>query len=330
MTDEKQSAKHDVDLQPSIDEIHQGISSEVILEYLKEQKMERRWKTIRRIFISVMILVGLGLYAGTLAGSLGYRMLPTDEAVAVVPISGVIAKDTEASAESVITVLDRLFETENVKGIVLLIDSGGGSPTEAERITRFLDDAKARTGKRVVAACASMCASAAYMIAIHADKVYAGEYSWAGSIGAIMKGWDFAALMDRFDIDQRVFASGPLKDLMNPFSDMSPEMSNKLARLVNDTADTFIAEVKDRRGDKLANTEELFTGAVWTGRTSLELGLIDEIGTVETILAKDFDGLPSASYYPKRRGNTLFDRVLGNIGEGFARALLREGRQVEM
>ena len=168
------------------------------------------------------------------------------------------------------------------------------------------------------------------MIAIHADKVYAGEYSWAGSIGAIMKGWDFASLMDRFVIDQRVFASGPLKDLMNPFSDMSPEMSKKLAGLVNDTADTFIAEVKDRRGDKLANSDELFTGAVWTGRTSLELGLIDEIGTVETILAKDFNGLPAASYYPKRRGNTLFDRVLGNIGEGFARALLREGRQVEM
>lgn len=330
MTDEKQSTTHEADLQPSIDEIHQGISSEVILEYLKEQKMERRWKTIRRIFISLMILAGLGLYAGTLAGSLGYRMLPTNEAVAVVPISGVIAKNTEASAESVITVLDRLFETDNVIGIVLLIDSGGGSPTEAERITRFLDDAKARSGKPVVAACASMCASAAYMIAIHADKVYAGQYSWAGSIGAIMKGWDFAALMDRLDIDQRVFASGPLKDLMNPFHDMSPEMSDKLAGLVNDTAATFIAEVKVRRGDKLANSEELFSGAVWTGRNALELGLIDEIGTLETILDKEFDGLPSASYYPKRRGNTLFDRVLGNIGEGIARALLDEGRRVEM
>jgi protease-4 len=330
MAEEKDKDQVDVDLEPGIEKIHRGIESEVIVEYLKEQKMERRWKTIRRIFISVMILCGLMLYAGTLAGSLGYRMLPTKEAVAVVPISGVIAKNTEASATSVITVLERLFSNENVKGIILLIDSGGGSPTEAERITRFLDDAKERTGKPVIAACSSMCASAAYMIAIHADKIYAGEYSWAGSIGAIMKGWDFRALMDRFDVDQRVFASGPLKDLMNPFSDMSPEMSKKLAGLVNETADTFIAEVKDRRGGKLSDTPELFTGAVWTGRTSLELGLIDDIGTVETILEDDFDGLPGTSYYPKRRGNTLFDRVLGSVGEGIGRAIIGEANRVEL
>lgn len=318
------------DLQPSIQEIHKDISSEVILEYLKEQKTERRWKTIRRIFFSVMIFAGLVLYVGSLAGTLGYRMLPTNEAVAVVPITGVIAQNTEASADSVITVLDRLFDTENVKGIVLLIDSGGGSPTEAERITRFLDSARERTGKPVVAACASMCASAAYMIAIHTDRVYAGEYSWTGSIGAIMKGWDFEALMERFEIDQRVFASGPLKDLMNPFRELSPEMSEKLAQLVNDSADIFVEEVQRQRGSNLVTDRNLFTGEVWTGRQSLELGLVDQIGTVENILETEFEGLPSATFRPKRRGNTLFDKVLGNVGEGIGRALWQEANRVEM
>jgi len=330
VTDEKATSVEEKDLQPSIDEIHRDISNEVILEYLKEQKQERRWKTIRRVFITLMIVAGLAMYAGTLAGSLGYRTLPNDDAVAVVPISGVIAKDSQASAESVITVLDRLFDTENVKGIVLLIDSGGGSPTEAERITRFIDAAKERTGKPVVAACASMCASAAYMIAIHADKIYAGEYSWTGSIGAIMKGWDFEALMKRLEIDQRVFASGPLKDLMNPFTDMSPEMSEKLAGLVDATAETFANEVKERRGDRLASDQNLFTGEVWTGRASLELGLIDEIGTVESILEQDFENLPSATYRPKKRGNTLFDRVLGGIGQGIGEAILREHSGVQL
>ena len=310
--------------------VHNGIASEVILEYLKEQKLDRRWKTIRRIFISAMILVGLTVYAGTLAGSLGYRMLPIDRAVAVVPISGVIAQDSEASADSVITVLDRLFKTDTVVGIVLLIDSGGGSPTEAERITHFIDSEQARTGKPVIAVCASMCASAAYMIAMHSDRIYAGQYSWAGSIGAIMKGWDVNRLMEKFDVDQRVFVSGPLKDLMNPFTPMSPEMAGKLADLVNQTAETFKDEVREHRGPALMQGEDLFTGEVWTGREALRLGLVDEIGTVESVLSIEFGGLHSETYRPKKRGNTLFDRVLGNIGRGIGEALLSETSGVQL
>lgn len=318
------------DIEPTIDEIHTSVRDEVIIQYLAEQRSDRRWKTARRIFITMLIVIALGLQAGTLAGSLGYRLLPTKDAVAVVPISGVIANDTEASADSVITVLDRLFATETVKGIVLLIDSGGGSPTEAERITRFIDAEQERTGKPVIAVCASMCASAAYMVAIHADKVYAGQYSWTGSIGAIMKGWDAHELMQRFQIDQRVFASGPLKDLMNPFTDMSPEMSSKLETLVHQTADIFIAEVREERGDALSTETDLFTGEVWTGPDSLRLGLVDELGTVETVLNSEFDGLKAAVYRPKRRGNTLFDRVLGNVGRGIGEALLNGQNGVQL
>jgi len=331
MSKNESGAARDEDvLKPKIDEIHRSVESEVILEYLKEQRTERRWKTVRRIFITLMIVSGLVLYAGTLAGSLGYRMLPSSNAVAVVPITGVISQNSAASADSVITVLEKLFAAEKVKGIVLVIDSGGGSPTEAERITRFIDREKERTGKPVHAVCGSMCASAAYMIAIHADSVYAGEYSWTGSIGAIMKGWDAHELIERFDIDQRVFASGPLKDLMNPFTEMSPEMTEKLKGLVNKTAQTFASEVKEMRGASLAEGKDLFSGAVWTGTDSLELGLVDAIGTVETVLEREFSGLPSKVYRPKERGNTFFDRVLGNIGRGMAEALIQEHGGVQL
>jgi len=105
--------------------LEQGITSEVVIEYLRDQRADRRWKNIRRFFVSAVILLSVAAYASTLAGSLGYRMLPTQSAAAAVPIRGVIATHAEASADSVITVLDRLFETETVDGIVLLIDSGG-------------------------------------------------------------------------------------------------------------------------------------------------------------------------------------------------------------
>lgn len=311
-------------------DIEGEIRSEVILEYLRDQRADRRWRNIRRFFVSGMILVSIFVYASTLAGSLGYRMLPIDESVAVVPINGVIAANTEASADSVITVLDRLFETETVEGIVLLINSGGGSPSEAERITRFLDSARKRTGKKVVAACAGICASAAYMIAVHTDKIYAGEYSWTGSIGAIMKGWDVNRVMERFDIAQRVFASGNQKDLMNPYTEMSPEMSSKLDGLVNQTAKVFANEVIKQRNGCLTDEKDLFTGEVWTGSESLELCLVDAIGTVEEVIDQEFAGMTHSVYRPKQRGNTLFDRVLGNVSTSIANALLYQNKEVRM
>lgn len=324
MSDAEQNKSPD----PSWDLIQQNISSEVILEYLREQKHERRWKTIRRVFIAFMVLGGIVLYAGTLAGSLGYRLMPGSPTVAVVPVNGVIARNTEASADSVITVLARLFDSKHVEGIVLLVDSGGGSPSEAERITRYVNTAQAETGKRVIAVCASACASAAYMIAINTDRVYAGEYSIAGSIGAIMKGWDLTHLMDRIEIGQRVFASAPLKDLMNPYAPMSEEMTGALQGLVNETARIFEAEVRARRGEHLDPERAVATGEVWTGREAMGLGLIDEMGTLDEAVNKEFPGMPVAVYRPKRKGNTLFDRLLGDIGRGFAEALMEPRREV--
>lgn len=327
---DNENVEEESSFKDKISMIHKTLSEEILIEYLKDQRTERRWKTIRRVLISVMIASGLFVYAGTLAGSLGYRTMPSDDAVAVVPISGVIAQNTMASADSVITVLDKMFKSDKVRGIVLLIDSGGGSPTEAERITRFIDREQERTGKRVVAVCASMCASAAYMIAIHTDRVYAGVYSWTGSIGAIMKGWDAHKLLEKFDIDQRVFASGDLKDLMNPYVEMTPAMTEKLTRLVNQSGKTFADEVTAVRGSALTTDQDLFTGEVWTGEESLALGLVDELGTLESVVEREFDGLPSRVYRPKERGNTLFDKVLGNIGRGMAEVLIEESQSVQL
>jgi protease-4 len=151
------------------------------------------------------------------------------------------------------------------------------------------------------------------MIALHADRIYAGEYSWTGSIGAIMKGWDFKAVLEKFEIGQRVFASGSMKDLMNPFKPMSEEMSGKLDALVKETAKSFIEEVKTRRGDRLVGGPELFTGEVWTGRESVRLGLVDEIGTLEQVLQENFAGLPSTTYEPKQRRNSFFEAILSEV-----------------
>lgn len=311
--------EHDV-LTPH--DIRQEVASGLILDILQERRAERRWKKIRRIGTAVLVILGALIYLGSYAGMLGYRTLPVRDTVAVVPISGAIAKGATASADAINPLLERLFDAKRVRGIVLLINSGGGSPSEAERITRLIDAQRERTGKPVYAACSGACASAAYMIALHSDGIYAGEYTLAGSIGAIMKGWDFEAVLERFKVDQRVFASGDMKDLMNPFKPMSPEMAVKLDSLVKQTAASFIAEVKERRGDKLAQDENLFTGEVWTGQESLRLGLIDEIGTLEQLLAAKFPDMPSTTFEPKRRRNSFFESVLSEAVVSIREALM--------
>jgi protease-4 len=303
-------------------ELRQEVASSLLLDILQERRMERRWKRIRRVVTIGLIVLSVGVYLAAYAGMLGYRTLPLDDTVAIVPINGVIADGTAASADAVNPVLVRLFEADTVKGIVLLINSGGGSPSEAERIAKLLEKYREKTGKRVYAACSGMCASAAYLIALHTDGIYAGQYSWAGSIGAIMKGWDLRAVIERLSVDQRVFASGSMKDLMNPFKPMSPEMSKKLAALVNQTADTFIDDVKRSRGDRLKTDAGLFTGEVWTGADAHRLGLVDHIGTLEDALAREFAGLPTRTYQPKRVTNSFFDSILSSVRLGVQDAVL--------
>jgi protease-4 len=311
-------------------DLRQEVASGLILDILQERRSERRWKRIRRITTAVLVLMGAIIYGASYAGMLGYRALPVKDTVAVVPITGAIARGAPASADAVNPLLKRLFESEQVKGIVLLIDSGGGSPSEAERITRLLDEQRAATGKPVYAACAGICASAAYMIALHSDRIYVGEYTWTGSIGAIMKGWDFRAVLEKFDIDQRVFASGELKDLMNPFKPMSAQMQEQLDGLVKDTAQRFIDEVKARRGERLTGGPELFTGAVWTGREAVRLGLVDEVGTLEGVMAEQFAGLPSKTYEPKARRNSFFDAIMGEVALAVRQAVFDSQYEVVM
>jgi ClpP class serine protease len=145
-----------------------------------------------------------------------------------------------------------------------------------------------------------------------------------------MKGWDLQAVLQKFDIDQRVFASGSMKDLMNPFKPMSTEMQRKLDALVAQTAQSFIAEVKERRGARLDADTDLFSGEVWTGRESLRLGLVDEIGTLEQVLATHFDGLPSSTFVPKRRTNSFFEAILSETVVAARNALVATQYEVAL
>ena len=140
-------------------------------------------------------------------------------------------------------------------------------------------------------------ASAAYMIAMHADRVVAGKYSLVGSIGAIMTPWRLDRAISKFDVAQRAYASGPLKEFLNPWTPISPAVDEKAKLMVNQIGQTFVADLHATRGDKLKPNFNYGTGEPWSALEAKELGLIDEIGTLDGVITSSWN-LDSHNFGP--------------------------------
>ncbi len=202
----------------------------------------------------------------------------------VIKLSGTVGTKNGILATPVIETLKRAFEDESVDKVVLLINSPGGSPYTSERIINVIDNLKAEHEKPLVAIIEGSGASAAYMIAAHADRIIAGNYSTVGSIGAIMSTWDFHKLAEKVQVGQNIFASGKLKDMLNPFREALPHEKKKAQRIVDQAARFFADDVIANRGDKLKiDRDKMTTGEVWVGGEALALGIIDEIGNIDTL-----------------------------------------------
>ncbi len=256
------------------------------------QMEEARWKKIRRYTLLFMAL------SSVISGSILYLYrnglkLPNNNPVSVVSITGEIGTDPGGVAERIIPSLRRAFENSSSKGVILRINSQGGLPVDAERVNRELDALKKQyPEKEVTAVIETMGASAAYMMAVHADKICAGKYSLVGSVGAIVSSYNVNGLANKLQITKESFGSGKFKALLDPFKQMSQEERDKIYSLVNELGGTFATEVIDRRKDKLKlSREELATGEMWTGTLAVKNGLVDEICTIETVAAK-YDATP--------------------------------------
>lgn len=252
---------------------------------------------------------------------------PLPDIVGVVQISGKIGSDGLASADKVIPALEQAFAAKECRAIVLKINSGGGEPGESDRINSAVAALKAKYNKPVYAVIDGIGASAAYMIAMRADRVYAGRYSTVGSIGALMANLDLHRLMDKLNIGQRLYTSGPLKSMLNPFGPQSQAADQKAQALVSELGQTFLAELRSARGAHLKPNVDYGTGEVWTAAQAKDLGLIDEIATLEDVINKEFPGTTARRFGSARSGipflsaaawessaASIFEQVLGRLG----------------
>ena len=212
--------------------------------------------------------------------------------VPVVRLSGAIGVSTGLrqglSFQGVASALEKAFTAPGARAVALLINSPGGSPTQSHLIFRRIRLLAEEKKLPVYAFCEDAAASGGYMIACAADEIFADDNSIVGSIGVVSGGFGFHELINRYGVERRLYTTGENKAILDPFRPEREEDIVHLKALQQEVHESFIALVRRRRGDVLADAPDLFTGLFWTGATSRDLGLIDRIGDIRSTLRERF------------------------------------------
>ena len=293
--------------------------SDLVQLKVKNEKSELRWNRFKRSCFGLILTLGV---IGSASKMISYDGDKTK--IPVVRLEGGIAGDaSKGSADFIIAKLRTAFDMKNTEGVILYIDSPGGSPAEAERISRFIDRKKSETKKSLYVVCGNVCASAGYMIAAHADEIYAGKYSLVGSIGAILSSWNFSEAIEKFGIQHNAYASGKLKAMLNPFAPYKQDDAVKAQALVNGMGEIFASEVQERRGQKLSADVDLFTGEVWDGKDAKIYGLIDAVGTLDDVAKDKFpDGAVVVEINKAGKGFQVLQSATDMMARSIASALV--------
>lgn len=292
-----------------------NLTTMLVGDLIKEKRSERLWKNIR-FFIGVfLILLILVLLFGK---STGPTMIGSGDKgyVSFIRLEGAISPDRDFSAATVIPLLKQAFEDDNAKGVVLVIDSGGGTPVQAAIIHDAIVNFKKKYHKMVIVVGEDLLASGAYYVAVGADKIYVNPNTITGSIGVVMKSFGFPDLIKKYGIERRVFIAGVNKDRLDPFMPQNPEDAAKIHSVINEVHDNFIAAVVEGRKGKLhADTKLLFSGDFWSGKTALNLGLVDGLGNLQDVLQNEFH---VTRYKDYSQTQSIVKQLAGQFGTSLA------------
>lgn len=248
---------------------------------LKEQRRARLWgiffKLLTFAYITLFLLMALDWKGGEYATG-------GKKHTAMVEVNGIIAPGSDASAEKVNASLQAAFKDKNTQGVIVRINSPGGSPVQAQTI---YDEMKRLRKKYpeipLYAVVEDVCASGGYFVAAGADRIYVGKASIVGSIGVLMNGFDFVGLMDKLGVERRLVTAGENKGMLDPFSPLEEKDKEHVKKMMGDIHQQFIGVVKEGRGKRLKESPEIFSGLIWTGQKSVELGLADGFGSLEYV-----------------------------------------------
>jgi protease IV len=286
---------------------------------LDENRRKRRWSIFFKFLAFGYLFLVLGLLVWP--GDLSLKEKTTDEYTAVVKVDGVIAAETKASADNIVTGLRNAFKDEKTKGVILRLNTPGGSAVQSRYINREL----VRLRKKypdipVYAVCVDVCASGGYYIAAAADKIYADEGSIVGSIGVVIRSFGFVDAMEKLGVERRLMTAGQHKGLLDPFSPLRAEDAAHMDKMLSEVHQNFIDAVKEGRGDRLKYSEhpEIFSGLFWGGEEAKRLGLVDEFGSSGYVAREVIGAKEIVDFTPKEE---IWDRFARKLGAGAAEML---------
>lgn len=294
---------------------------------LAEQKTARRWSTLFKGltfgYLFILLLMALGVFSDS--------KKTFDTHTALIDISGVIEAGGEVNADAVMSSLHDAYESKGTKGIILRINSPGGSPVQAGIINDEIKrQRKLHPNIPVYAVVEDICASGGYYIAAAADKIYVDKASIVGSIGVLMDGYGFTETMKKIGVERRLMTAGENKAMLDPFSPVNPKHQELAQAMLNEVHEQFKTVVREGRGARLKETPEVFSGLFWSGEQSIKLGLADALGSAdyvarEVIKQEEIVDFTYQEDFASRIAKRIGASVSAALGEVIARQLVNAG-----
>jgi protease-4 len=289
----------------------------VALAAVQEQRRARHWS----IFFKLLLFVYLFALLFIALGWTGKKDSSTGKHTALVELRGVISPESQASADNVVAGLQEAFKDKRTQGVILRINSPGGSPVQAGHINDEIKRLRAKYPNiPLYAVVEDICASGGYYVAVAADQIYVDKGSIIGSIGVLMDGFGFTGLMDKLGVERRLLAAGKNKGFLDPFSPIREDQKEYAETMLSEIHDQFIKVVRDGRGKRLKETPDLFSGLLWVGTRSVELGLADALGSVDYV-AREIIKAEEIIDFSQRE--SIAERVARRFGTAMAETMVR-------
>jgi len=294
-----------------------NVLEKLAMSALQEQRRARHWS----IFFKVMTFGYLFFLLFLILGWMGKSepALGVGKHTALVDMQGVIAANSAAGADNIIPSLQEAFEDKGTQGVILRINSPGGSPVQAGQINDEIKRLRAKHPKvPLYVVVDDICASGGYYVAVAADKIFVDKASLIGSIGVLMDGFGFTGTMQKLGVERRLMTAGANKGFLDPFSPLNPAQADYVKQMLSEIHQQFIDVVKQGRGKRLKETPDTFSGLVWNGQRGIALGLADGYGSVETVAR---DVIKSEKIIDFTTKESFTDRLAKRFGAGVMSAI---------
>lgn len=254
----------------------QNITNTIIQRYIEEKKSTRKWNIIKLSLVIIIIIFMISFYKN--------KHTENKEHIALIEISGIITEKNNNNSKNIVTFLNKAFNNENCKAIIIKINSPGGTPVQSNIIHNYIKKLRNTNKKQIFSVIEDIGTSGAYLIATATEKIYCDPSSIIGSIGVVLTSFGFVEAITKLGVERRLYKAGKHKAIMDPFLEKNKTDELIIQHNLEIIHEHFINTVKKNRPNIINNSQtEIFSGKFWTGKDAVELGLADGFYDIYTL-----------------------------------------------